>query len=123
MHVFEAFPPTRCAALARVDAVRPADYASSRNALDGAVSQLSPYITHGIVSLPEVLSRVSAKHTLSAQHKFVFELGWRAYFRHVWVHRGSGIMGSLHQGPLPESDYATDLPEDILSQWWGRVTR
>ena len=121
MYLFEAFPPTRCAALARVDAVRPADYASSRNALDGAVSQLSPYITHGIVSLPEVLSRVSAKHTLSAQHKFVFELGWRAYFRHVWQHRGSGIMDSLHQGPLPESDYATDLPEDIRMGCTGVV--
>jgi deoxyribodipyrimidine photo-lyase len=47
------------------------------------------------------------------QHKFVYELGWRAYFRHVWQHRGAGILQSLHEGPLPESGYATELPPDI----------
>lgn len=25
------------------------------------------------------------------QHKLVFELGWRAYYRHAWAHLGSGI--------------------------------
>ncbi|NDE33006.1 MAG: deoxyribodipyrimidine photolyase, partial [Betaproteobacteria bacterium] len=50
------FPPTRQAALARLDAVRPNDYARSRNAIDGAVTCLSPYITHGLLSLPEVLA-------------------------------------------------------------------
>ena len=50
----EAFAPTTAAARARIAAVRPAAYARTRNALDGAVSGLSPYITHGIVSLADV---------------------------------------------------------------------
>ena len=109
----DTFPPTREAALARLAAVRPADYARSRNAIEGAVTQLSPYITHGFVSLPEVLASVSAKHRLDVQHKFVFELGWREFFRHVWQHRGAGILESLHDGLLPESGYSAELPADI----------
>ena len=110
---FATFEPTRAAALARLAAVHPTEYARSRNAIDGAVSWLSPYITHGFVSLPEVLAGVVERHPLDVQHKFVYELGWRAYFRHVWQHRGAGILQSLHEGLLPESGYATELPADI----------
>ena len=107
------FPPTLAAARARISAVRPADYARSRNAIDGAVTQLSPYITHGVVSLPEVLAGVAARYRLDVQHKFVFELGWREYFRHVWQHRGDAILRSLHEGLLPELAYSAELPADI----------
>jgi deoxyribodipyrimidine photo-lyase len=107
------FPPTLTAARARIAAVRPTDYARSRNAIEGAVTQLSPYITHGFVSLPEVLAGVASRHRLDVQHKFVFELGWRAYFRHVWQHRGDAILQSLHEGLLPDQAYAPELPADI----------
>jgi deoxyribodipyrimidine photo-lyase len=109
----EAFAPTLAAARARIDALRPSAYARTRNALDGAVSGLSPYLTHGLVTLPEVLTGVAARHPLDVQHKFVYELGWRAYFRHVWHHRGDAILQSLHAGPLPEDAYARELPDDI----------
>jgi deoxyribodipyrimidine photo-lyase len=115
----EAFAPTLAAAQARIAAVRPAAYARTRNAIAGAVSGLSPYITHGLVSLAEVLAGVSARHALPVQHKFVCELGWRAYFRHVWQHRGEGILRSLHDGPLPDAAYATELPADIRAGCTG----
>lgn len=109
----DAIEPTRAAALARIAAVRPAAYARTRNSLDGAVSGLSPSLTHGIVSLPEVLAGVTARHPLDVQHKFVFELGWRAFFRHVWAQRGDGILQSLHAGPLPDDAYTSELPADV----------
>jgi deoxyribodipyrimidine photo-lyase len=105
--------PTLAEARARIAGVRPAAYARTRNALDGAVSGLSPYITHGFVTLTEVLAGVVARHAIGAQHKFVYELGWRAYFRHVWQQRGEGILRSLHEGPLPDDTYARELPADI----------
>jgi len=113
MAILDTFPPTRQAALARVSAVRPDDYASSRNAIEGAVTGLSPYITHGLLSLPEVLTNVNAKHSLDVQHKFVFELGWREYFRHVWAFRGEEIFESLREGLLPQTSYSALLPDDI----------
>ncbi len=115
----ETFPPTLAAAQARIAAVRPAAYARTRNALDGAVTGLSPYITHGFVTLTDVLAGVTAHHALDMQHKFVFELGWRAYFRHVWQHRGDGILRSLHQGPLPDEAYTGELPPDIRDACTG----
>ena len=75
--------------------------------IDGAVSGLSPYLTHGFVTLPEVLAGETARHALPAQHKYVFELGWREYFRHVWAHRGDGILQSL----LHERDLLSTLAE------------
>jgi len=113
------FVPSVAAAQARIAAVRPAAYARTRNALDGAVSQLSPYITHGFVTLSDVLAGVARRHALDVQHKFVYELGWRAYFRHVWQHRGDGILQSLHEGPLPDAGYARELPADIRQACTG----
>ena len=115
----ETFAPTLAAAQARIAAVRPAAYARTRNALDGAVTGLSPYITHGFVTLTDVLAGVAARHTLDMQHKLVFELGWRAYFRHVWQHRGEGILRSLHEGLLPDDAYASELPADIRQACTG----
>jgi len=113
MTMFKTLPHTRQAALARVSAVRPGDYARSLNAIEGAVTGLSPYITHGMLNLPEVLAGVTAKHSLNVQHKFVFELGWREYFRHVWAFRGEDIFESLREGLLPQTSYSSLLPAEI----------
>ena len=114
-----AFEPTLQAAHERIKAVRPQDYARTRNALNGAVTRLSPYLTHGFVSLPEVYAGVASSYPLDDQHKFVFELGWRAYFQHVWSHLGAGIHQSLHEGLMPEAAYANELPEDIVQARTG----
>jgi deoxyribodipyrimidine photo-lyase len=108
------FEPTRQAALARLAAVQPDAYARTRNALDGAVTGLSPYLTHGLLSLREVHAAVHARQPLDARHKFVFELGWRAYYRHVWAHLGQGIHRSLHPGLLPDAAYQAQMPTDVL---------
>lgn len=47
------------------------------------------------------------------QHKLLFDLGWREFFRHAWGHRGDGILQSLHPGPLPDAAYDPVLPADI----------
>jgi deoxyribodipyrimidine photo-lyase len=115
----DALPPTRSAALARIDRVRPAAYARTRNHLDGAVTGLSPYLTHGLVTLPEVLEGVLRRERLEVRHKLVFELGWREFFRHAWAHAGDGILLSLHPGPRPDGAYDPVLPADIRQACTG----
>jgi deoxyribodipyrimidine photo-lyase len=66
-----------------------------------------------------VLAGVTARHTLDIQHKFVFELGWRGCFRHVWQHRGDGILQSLREGLLPDAADALELPADIREACTG----
>ena len=113
------FEPTVQAARARLDAVRPDDYTRTRNALEGAVTRLSPYLTHGLLSLTDVYNAVHARHALHRQHKLVFELGWRAYYRHVWAHLGSSIHQSIHPGLLPDNAYQSEMPLDLLEARTG----
>ncbi len=109
----DEFEPTLAAMRARVAAVRPGDYTRTRNQIDGAVTRLSPYLTHGFISLPGLLSAVRQRHPIKDEHKFIYELGWREFFHHVWRHEGEAIFASLHEGPLPDAAYLRELPEDI----------
>ncbi len=109
--MFDLSPAAAQARLAAFDAVA---YARSRNHLAGTVSGLSPYVTHGLLRLPDVYSAIHARQPLGREDKFSFELGWRAYYRHVWAHRGEGIFESLHPGVLPDDTYARTLPRDLI---------
>jgi deoxyribodipyrimidine photo-lyase len=109
----DALPPTHSAAQARIARVQPAAYARTRNRLDGAVTGLSPYLTHGLVTLREVLTGVQQRSPLPVQHKLVFELGWREFFRHAWAQQGDRILQSIHPGPRPDGAYAHELPPDV----------
>lgn len=112
LHTFE---PTHQAALQRLDAIDPAAYARSRNALDGAVTGLSPYFTHGLLSLPDAARAVHARHTLSFDDKLVFEFGWREFFHHVWAHQKNpdAILQDMHGAAVWHGQYADTLPLDI----------
>ncbi|MGL4575875.1 MAG: FAD-binding domain-containing protein [Burkholderiaceae bacterium] len=105
------FVPTRAAALDAVRAVDPQRYARTRNFLDGDVTRLSPYITHGLLSVPEVIAIVQSRFKLGWEDKFAFELGWREYFHHVWHHLQDGIWSAQH--PAPSTAYAQAMPQDI----------
>lgn len=71
-----------------IDAFNPATYAKTRNHLRGAVSQLSPYISRGVISLPAVRDRVLLKHSKRDAQKFIQELAWREYFQKVYTAKG-----------------------------------
>lgn len=103
------FAPTPQAAERALRAARPGEYARTRNHLRGAVTQLSPYLTHGFLHAPDVLRALD----LRSGHKLAMELGWREFFHHAWRHDGEGIFTSLHPGPLPDAAYARELPQDI----------
>ena len=107
------FEPYAYAANERLNAVRPFEYSQSRNHVHGAVSMLSPYLTHGILSIPDVADYMYRVHRMGAQHKFIYELAWREYFQHVHQVLGDAIHVNLHEGVLPDDAYSQDLPEDV----------
>ena len=107
------FPQSPEAAQARLDAVDPQAYARSRNHIDGAVTRLSPYLTHGLLTLPEAYRAIHTRTPLEPQGKLVFEFGWREYHHHVWAHLGERIQQSLHTGLHDDASYATQVPEDV----------
>ena len=106
------FPPSRAEAIARARAIDPQQYARTRNYLNGAVSRLSPYLTHGLIDTQTVMQLVAEQHSLGWDDKFAFELGWREYFSHVWSRLGDDIDRPQCAPPAP--DYAETLPADIV---------
>lgn len=110
------FEPTRLAALARLKAVTPSSYARTRNALDGAVTGLSPYFTHGLLTVPEATSAVHARTPLAFDDKLVFEFAWREFFHHVWSRaddQGDAILSDMRATPTWPGAYADTVPDDI----------
>jgi deoxyribodipyrimidine photo-lyase len=84
-----------------------------------AVSRLSPYLTHGVTDVGEVIARLAGRTNIGWQDKFSFELGWREYFHHVWRTLGDDIWQP--QRPLPAFDaiYAYAMPEDVVNASTG----
>jgi len=98
--------------LAKID---PVAYGQTRNHVAGAVTRLSPWIRHGVLSLAEVrdaaLARVAHPEQAS---KLISELGWRDYWRQVHLAIGDGVRHGLQppaarwRRPLLDA-----VPEDV----------
>jgi deoxyribodipyrimidine photo-lyase len=88
-------------------------YAASRNFLSGAVSRLSPYIRHGVITLGEVLDHVRRRFAGQRLDKFVQELAWRDYWQRVYVSIGDGIWQDREPSKTGAA-YTPEMPAD-----WG----
>ena len=68
--------------LEQIDPVR---YSKSRNFIDGAVTQLSPYVSRGVIDGKQILTHLIDKgYPYYACEKFVQQLFWREYFQRIW---------------------------------------
>ncbi|MCQ8897611.1 deoxyribodipyrimidine photolyase [Limnobacter humi] len=112
------FAPTRQAALTVLARVNPLAYSKTRNFLDGAVTHLAPWITHGFISVREATQAIHQRHPLSFEDKLVFEFAWREFFKHVHGELGDGILKDVRR-PVWGGRYATDMPADILEARTG----
>jgi deoxyribodipyrimidine photo-lyase len=112
------FEPTRQAVQRCLQAVDPALYGRTRNFLSGRVTRLSPYLTHGLISLPQVMAILGQTYTLGPEDKLVFEFAWREYYQHVWEHLGESIFTDIRP-PVWSGEYANQLPEDVARACTG----
>jgi deoxyribodipyrimidine photo-lyase len=112
------FEPTAKAARARLVEINPATYARSRNSLEGAVTHLSPYITHGILTIPEAVAHLMGKYRLNYDDKIVFEFAWREFFHHAWLHLGDKILSDVKPA-FWQGAYAQQMPDDVLTATTG----
>ena len=111
----------RNAALARMATIDPAAYARTRNHVAGAVTGLSPWIRHGVVSLAEVRDRaLGLARRPDEATKLVSELGWRDYWRQVHAALGDRIRESIEPpAARPRSGGSPRMPEDVLAAVTG----
>ncbi len=95
------------------------NYSKTRNFIDGTVSKLSPYITHGILTLPEIYGFVFENFEIGRNHKFIKELAWREFFFHVWERRNNQIFSSINPGIIDNEHYSLTMPSDIKNACTG----
>jgi deoxyribodipyrimidine photo-lyase len=113
-----SFEPTAQAARARLIEINPNNYAKTRNNLDGVVTYLSPYISHGILTIPEAIAHLMGKYRLNFDDKLVFEFAWREFFHHVWLHLDDKIFSDIRPACW-QGHYASSMPEDVLTATTG----
>ncbi len=111
----------RRAAEQQLERISPRQYGLDRNYLDGAVTRLSPYIRHGIVSLAEVRDAALRLASPSDAEKFITELGYRDYFQRVYRDIGDGIWQDREpiKSGLHAHHYTADMPADVLNSKTG----
>lgn len=104
----------------RIDDIDPAAYARSRNHLSGAVTHLSPLITHGVIDTSTVANVIVEKYNSEQAEKLLTELAWREFFHRVWQVHGDGIFSDMRQ---PQENVATHrLPAAVLKGNTGIAT-
>lgn len=89
-----------------------AGYQETRNNLNGHVSKLSPYITHGVLPLREVFTHYFQNYPLTDAYKYLQELTWREFFQRAWWNHGEDIFTDLRrQQPNAER---TGVPKALV---------
>lgn len=96
--------------------IAPESYAETRNFGDGSVTRLSPYISHGILSLNEVRNLAITKcREPNLATKFVQELAWRDFWQRVLVNHPDWAWNDVepYKTGFVADDYADQLPDDV----------
>lgn len=79
-----------------VEKIDPVKYGTSRNYIDGAVTRLSPYISRGVISLPEIKNSLSQRgFTVHNASKLLQELSWREFYQRSWFYLKEAIFADL----------------------------
>lgn len=105
-----------------VDAETGERYARTRNHVNGAVSRLSAYLRHGVLSLSEVRqAALERAKDGDNPEKFINELAWRDYWQRVYAQVGDGVWEDRepYKTGYPSHEYRPDLPEDIADSETG----
>jgi deoxyribodipyrimidine photo-lyase len=96
----------------KIESINPITYGRTRNNLDGAVTHISPYLTHGVISLPQVRDVVLQRYTAKDSYTFIFELAWREFFQRVYMEEGNNIYSDLKSPQVGVRRYG--IPQAIL---------
>jgi deoxyribodipyrimidine photo-lyase len=100
------FPTVYTSIIQQLENIKPLQYAKTRNFVDGDVTYLSPYISRGVLSLPQVAKQALKKHRPFEIQKFLQELAWREYWQRVWQHLGNKIFTDIKQPQQNISHYS-----------------
>lgn len=102
----------------RLRELNPTEYGRTRNFLQGAVTGLSPYIRHGVLTLDAVRNEALRRCERPEQiEKFIQQLAWRDYWQRVYQRNPEWIWNDVepYKTGYTADDYAPELPDDIAA--------
>ena len=111
-------PGGRNAALERLKAFNPRHY-GARNHLEGNVSGLSPYLRHGMVSMPEVARVLRTFKSGKDRDELLRQLTWREFFYRVMEQEGEARVLENLELPKYTARWTDTIPEDIRAAQTG----
>ena len=102
----------------RIDQFDPERYARTRNYLNGGVSYLSPYLSRGFITVPQVVARLKDRGIgLEQAEKFIQELAWREFYTRTWFQKGDGIFEDIRHPQ--EGIERFGIPKAVLTATTG----
>jgi deoxyribodipyrimidine photo-lyase len=112
------FPTNLAAVYARIDQFDPVHYARTRNFIQGGVSYLSPYLSRGFITVPQVVARLKSRGIgMEQAEKFIQELAWREFYTRTWFQKGDQIFTDIRHAQVGVEN--TGIPDAILSSRTG----
>jgi deoxyribodipyrimidine photo-lyase len=112
------FPTNLAAVYARIDQFDPIHYARTRNFIQGGVSYLSPYLSRGFITVPQVVARLKSRGIgMEQAEKFIQELAWREFYTRTWFQKGDQIFTDIRHAQVGVEN--TGIPDAILSSTTG----
>ncbi|URR34911.1 deoxyribodipyrimidine photo-lyase [Thermosynechococcus sp. HN-54] len=106
------------AAQERLEKIQPLRYGKTRNFLAGAVTGLSAYLRHGVISLATVRDRVwqAVAHPHQAE-ALLQQLAWRDYWQRLYARWGDRLWQDIepYKTGWQATDYQPELPPALLA--------
>ena len=94
--------------------IDPVRYGKSRNFINGAVTQLSPYVSRGIIDIKQILDYLINKgYPYYSCEKFIQQLFWREYFQRVWQTYQGGMNQDIKQAQSDVNNHG--IPTALLN--------
>ena len=107
----------RVEAIEQLQKIEPVRYGRTRNFVSGAVTKLSPWLRHGVLSLAEVRDAALSKVQESSQaEKLIAELGWRDYWQRVRAARPEGVWHDLEPPVAKQRGQVVDYLPDAVAR-------
>ncbi len=86
--------------------------------MDGEVTRLGPYLTHGVLTLSEVRDAAYSIAGKPASYKLVCELALREFYQRTWWEKGDGIFTDIRRPQAGVREH-NEVPVALLAGQTG----
>jgi len=103
--------------LAKLQTIDPIQYGKTRNYINGTVTNLSPYVSRGVISTKQIMDSLLERYTFKQCERLFQQLAWRDYFQRVAQHQKS--LDSIGVKSNQIGTVSNSIPESILNHQTG----